>query len=160
MTEEPAERLGRSCQLLQRDRKRGRTGGHELRRKIALGKIPAVPEIPTGSSGRSLCDLLPNRGGSPGTGKSSCSCCFPTELALPFALFPSWMERNWMEPICSTLCLVLSCLSVGKSIGERRQITAPLLPVGPVLPSPGSIVTNPAVPCHWSSSGPFIYIYI
>lgn len=58
-----------------------------------------------------------------------------------------------MESICSTLCLIIFCLLIRKSIREGRQIKAPpfyssLQAQGPVPPSQGSSVTNTAALSH------------
>lgn len=58
-----------------------------------------------------------------------------------------------MESICSTLCLIIFCLLIRKSIREGRQIKAPpfyssLQAQGPVLPSQGSSVTDNAALSH------------
>lgn len=58
-----------------------------------------------------------------------------------------------MESICSTLCLILFCLLIRKSVGEGRRIKTPpfyssLQAQGPVLPRQGSLVTNNAALGH------------
>lgn len=58
-----------------------------------------------------------------------------------------------MESICFTLCLIIFCLLIRKSIREGRQIKVPLFysslqAQGPVLPSQGSLVTNNAALSH------------